>query len=71
MKRLLLGFTIALVAAVWMIGSWYFFNSITDGTGGLSTPACADRQGRIKDEKPRLNAIAGNIRNFVTQEIVC
>jgi Spy/CpxP family protein refolding chaperone len=34
MKRLLTGFTIALVAAVWMIGSCFFFNSIAAGDEG-------------------------------------
>jgi len=37
MKRLLTGFTITLVAAVWMMGSCFFFNSIAVGaqdTGG-------------------------------------
>jgi hypothetical protein len=37
MKRLLTGFTITLVAAVWMIGSWCFFNSIAVGTLGSVT----------------------------------
>ena len=42
MKRLLTGFTITLVAAVWMIGSWFFFNSIAVGGLGSVTPAVAD-----------------------------
>ena len=42
MKRLLTGFTITLVAAVWMIGSWFFFNSIAVGGSGSATPAVAD-----------------------------
>ena len=42
MKRLLTGFTITLVAAVWMIGSWFFFNSIAVGDQGSATPAVAD-----------------------------
>jgi Spy/CpxP family protein refolding chaperone len=42
MKRLLTGFTVTLVAAVWMIGSWFFFNSIAAGTQGSVTPAVAD-----------------------------
>ncbi len=42
MKRLLTGFTITLVAAVWMIGSWFFFNSIASGAQGSATPAVAD-----------------------------
>ena len=31
MKRLLTRFTVTLVAAVWMTGSWFFFNSIAVG----------------------------------------
>jgi len=42
MNRLLTGFAVILVAAVWMIGSWYFFNSIGTGTQGMTTPAFAD-----------------------------
>ena len=42
MKRLLTGFSITLVAAVWMIGSWFFFNSIAAGAQGSATPAVAD-----------------------------
>ncbi len=42
MKRLLTGFAITLVAVVWMIGSWFFFNSIAVGTMGSVTPAVAD-----------------------------
>ena len=42
MKRVLTGFTITLVAAVWMIGSWLFFNSIAVGAQGSATPAVAD-----------------------------
>lgn len=42
MKRLMTGFTITLVAAVWMIGSWFFFNSIAAGAQGSATPAVAD-----------------------------
>jgi Spy/CpxP family protein refolding chaperone len=42
MKRLLTGFTVTLVAAVWMIGAWFFFNSITVGAQGATTPAVAD-----------------------------
>ena len=42
MKRLLTGFTIAFVAAVWMMGSWFFFNSVAVGAQGSATPAVAD-----------------------------
>ncbi len=42
MKRLLTGFTITLVAAVWLIGSWFFFNSIAVGAQGSANPAVAD-----------------------------
>jgi Spy/CpxP family protein refolding chaperone len=42
MKRLLIGFAVTLVAAVWMIGSWFFFNSIAVGAQGSATPAVAD-----------------------------
>ena len=49
MKRLLTGFTVTLVAVVWMTGSWLFFNSITAGAQGLATPAFAEKTGP-KDE---------------------
>ncbi len=43
MKRLLTAFTITFVAAVWMIGTWLFFNSIAVGAQqGSATPAVAD-----------------------------
>ncbi len=42
MKRLLTGFAVISVAAVWMIGSWFFFNSMAVGTQGSVTPAIAD-----------------------------
>ncbi len=42
MKRLLTTFTITLAAAVWMIGSWLFFNTIAVGAQGSVTPAVAD-----------------------------
>ncbi len=53
MKRLLTGLAVISVAAVWMIGSWYFFNSIGVGIQGLSTPAFADvSKTGSKDETP-------------------
>lgn len=42
MKRVLTGLAVVSVAALWMLGSWYFFNSIGTGTQGLTTPAFAD-----------------------------
>jgi Spy/CpxP family protein refolding chaperone len=42
MKRLLTGFAVTLVAAVWMMGSWFFFNSIAVGTQWSVTPAVAE-----------------------------
>ena len=42
MKRVLTGFAVTLVAAVWMTGSWFFFNSIAVGAQGSGTPAVAD-----------------------------
>ncbi len=42
MKRVLVGFAVTLVAAVWMTGSWLFFNSIAIGAPGSATPAVAD-----------------------------
>ncbi|MFZ0946050.1 MAG: Spy/CpxP family protein refolding chaperone [Syntrophobacteraceae bacterium] len=42
MKRVLTGFAVCLVAAVWMAGSWFFFNSIAIGAQGSATPAVAD-----------------------------
>ncbi len=37
MKRILTVFTVTLVAAVWMTGSWLFFNSIAVGAQGSAT----------------------------------
>jgi Spy/CpxP family protein refolding chaperone len=42
MKKLLTGFAVTLVAVVWMLGSWFFFNSVAVGTQGSATPAFAD-----------------------------
>lgn len=42
MKRILTVFTVTLVAAVWMTGSWFFFNSIAVGAQGSATPAVTD-----------------------------
>ncbi|MGO9021048.1 MAG: Spy/CpxP family protein refolding chaperone [Syntrophobacteraceae bacterium] len=42
MKRILTGFTVTLVAAVWMTGSWFFFNSIAVGAQGSATASAAD-----------------------------
>ena len=42
MKRLMTILAVVLVAAVWMIGSWLFFNSIAAGAEGSGTPAVAD-----------------------------
>jgi Spy/CpxP family protein refolding chaperone len=40
MKRLLTGFTVALVAAVWMLGSSFFFNSIAAGAQDTGAAKC-------------------------------
>ena len=51
MKRVLTGFAVTLVAAVWMTGSWFFFNSIAIGAPGSATPAVADTGKAVpKDE---------------------
>lgn len=42
MKRLLTGFAITLVAVAWVVGSWFFFNSIAVGAEGSGTPAVAE-----------------------------
>ena len=42
MKKIFAGFAVTLVAAVWMAGSWFFFNSIAIGAPGSATPAVAD-----------------------------
>jgi len=42
MKRLMTVLAVIFVAAVWMIGSWLFFNSIAAGADGSGTPAVAD-----------------------------
>lgn len=46
MKKTLTGFAIVLVAALWMTGSWAFFNSIANGAEGAPTtpPAPAENQ---------------------------
>src|SRR5208337_3979901 len=65
MKRLLTGFTVTLVAVVWMTGSWLFFNSITAGAQGLATPAFAEKTGP-KDEaaKEHCGKWKGHHRHF-------
>jgi hypothetical protein len=61
MKSLLIAFTIIFVAAVWMAGSWYFFNSIGDVNCGLSTPACGGSPLDLtQDGQLILNNIAEN-----------
>ena len=42
MKKLLTGFAVTLVAAVWMVGSWFFFNTIAAGAQGTNTPSGGD-----------------------------
>jgi protein CpxP len=42
MKRLFTGLAVTLVAAVWMTGSWFFFNSIAAGAQGSDTPAAIE-----------------------------
>ncbi len=42
MKRILTGFTVTLVAAIWMTGSWFFFNSIAVGAQGSTTASATD-----------------------------
>jgi Spy/CpxP family protein refolding chaperone len=39
MKKVLTGFAVTFVAAVWMVGSWFFFNSIAAGAQGTNTPS--------------------------------
>jgi Spy/CpxP family protein refolding chaperone len=36
------GFAVTIVAAVWMMGSWLFFNCIAGGTKGVVTTAAAE-----------------------------
>ncbi len=43
MKKLLAGFGVILVAAVWMTGSSFFFNSIAVGAEGAGPPAAAEQ----------------------------
>ncbi len=52
MKKLLTGLVITLVALVWMIGSWLFFNSIAAGTQGLASPAFAEKTGPRDEAAP-------------------
>ena len=62
MKKLFTVFAVTLVAAVWMTGSWLFFNSIAAGAQGSATAAVADAdKAAPKDEAP-LKDIAGNGR---------
>jgi Spy/CpxP family protein refolding chaperone len=42
MKRVLTGIAVTLVAAIWMTGSWLFFNSIAAGAQGSNTAAVAE-----------------------------
>jgi len=51
MKRLLTAFTITLVAAVWMIGTWLFFNSIAAGAPVIISfgSKCRSRPYKIND----------------------
>jgi Spy/CpxP family protein refolding chaperone len=42
MKRLLTGFAVTAAAVVWMMGSWFFFDSIAAGDQGSGTPAVAE-----------------------------
>lgn len=42
MKKLLTGFAVTTAAAVWITGSWLFFNSIAAGAQGSGTAAVAD-----------------------------
>lgn len=41
MKKVLTGFAVVFVAALWMTGSWFFFNSIANGAQGQTTPPAA------------------------------
>jgi Spy/CpxP family protein refolding chaperone len=41
-KKLLTGLSVILVASVWMIGSWLFFNSMTARAEGSGPPAFAE-----------------------------
>jgi Spy/CpxP family protein refolding chaperone len=51
MKRLLTVFAVIFVAAVWMTGSWLFFNTLAVGAQGSGTPAAADvEKAAPKDE---------------------
>ena len=40
MKRLFTGFVVTLVATVWMMGSWFFFNSIAAGAQDTGAAKC-------------------------------
>jgi protein CpxP len=42
MKKLLTVFAVTFVAAVWMIGSWIFFDTMAVNAQGSGTPAVAD-----------------------------
>ena len=43
MKRILIGLSVALLAAVWMSGSWVFFNSIALGAERSDTPGLVEQ----------------------------
>ena len=52
MKKTLTGFAIVVVAALWMTGSWVFFNSIAIGAEGTPTPAPAPPQNQEQTTAP-------------------
>ncbi len=67
MKKLFTIFAVTLVAAVWMTGSWLFFNSIAAGAQGSATAAVADAdKAAPKDEaaKGHCGEWKGHHRHF-------
>ena len=45
MRKIFIGFSIVLLAAVWMSGSWVFFNSTALGAEGCGCPAGIEQGG--------------------------
>ncbi|MDR3570347.1 MAG: Spy/CpxP family protein refolding chaperone [Syntrophobacteraceae bacterium] len=52
MKKTLTGFAVLIVAALWMTGSWVFFNSIAIGAENTPAPAPAPPQNQEQTTAP-------------------
>lgn len=52
MKKTLTGFTVVFVAALWMTGSWVFFNSIANGAENAPAPTPAPTENPAQNTAP-------------------